>query len=204
MNSIQYVLRPGATVTAPPAVATPGATVTAPAVATSVGDPHMTNILGETFDLHRTGMHVLLHIPRGAEPENALLHVEARIRRGAVCWKTYIRTLNITGLWAETSKSGGMHFAAESLTNITEHQKNQVWKLNTGPVRIKVTCVYTPKNFAYLNFAASHLDKVGEPIGGILGEDDHVLASTSKCPTEVALQAVAEISDDPVSSARAD
>lgn len=172
--------------------------------ASAHGDPHMTNVLGESFDLRRTGAHVLLHIPRGAEPQDALLHVEARVRRGVSCWKTYIRTLNITGLWAEKDKSGGMHFAAESLTNLTEHQKTQVWQLIAGPVHMKVSCVYTNRNFAYLNFAASHLGKVGQPIGGILGEDDHVLATTAKCPPELALQAVAESSDDPESRGRAD
>ena len=46
-------------------------------IASGRGDPHLQNIHGERFDLMRPGKFELMHIPRGATVENALLVVEA-------------------------------------------------------------------------------------------------------------------------------
>jgi len=65
----------------------------------------MINILGERFDLHRLGEHVLLQIPRGAAPADALLRVVGRVENldSAKCTKEmWFRHLSISGSWVGT------------------------------------------------------------------------------------------------------
>jgi len=66
-----------------------------------VGDPHVKNILGETFDLKRPGVHVLLNIPRSSSADSALLRVEGLVASQGVedCAAGYVKALSIYGEW---------------------------------------------------------------------------------------------------------
>jgi len=63
----------------------------------ATGDPHLTNMLGERFDLLKRGTHVFIQIPRGADAEHTLLRVEANVTGGKLCNYAFIRELKITG-----------------------------------------------------------------------------------------------------------
>ncbi|CAK0815228.1 unnamed protein product [Prorocentrum cordatum] len=63
-----------------------------PAPVSGVGDPHLTNMYGEHFDLYRSGVNVLLQIPRWTGAEQTLLRLEADARRiGGACSDVYRR-----------------------------------------------------------------------------------------------------------------
>lgn len=71
----------------------------------AVGDPHLQNIHGQRFDL--------INIPRGVGPENALLRVQADVRRlGGHCAEMCFQEMNVSGSWAEAGQPGGYHYSA--------------------------------------------------------------------------------------------
>jgi hypothetical protein len=73
----------------------------APANPSAVGDPHLTNLRGERFDIH-DGTHRLVHYPRGAPQAEALLVVEARavdMGRKSDCYSVYLDSVKIYGKW---------------------------------------------------------------------------------------------------------
>lgn len=138
--------------------------------ASGTGDPHLTNMHGQRFDLYQPGVHVLIQVPRRAAPEDTLLRVEADARRmGGACADMYFQVLNITGNW--TGRSGGLQFFA------SQEVENKDWR-DFGEVGLKVVRGHTSEGIAYLNVFVKHLTRVKYSVGGLLGEDDHKAAST--------------------------
>jgi len=144
-----------------------------PGGASAVGDPHLQNVHGERFDLLQPGRHTLLEIPRRAAAESVLLLVEAEARHdGSACADVYFRALNITGQWPEARAKGGLRFRAHDDT-----RRPSKW-MNFAGVSLRVAHGHTTQGARYLNLYVKHLSKTGFAIGGLLGEDDHEMAST--------------------------
>jgi len=144
----------------------------------ATGDPHLTNVYGERFDLMKPGNHVLIQIPRGQRVEKSLLHVEAvAVQLGVQCADIYFQELNMTGVWVETKRTGGLHFHAQDVSD--EAPK---WE-HVGKVDVKVAHGRTQQGTPYLNFYVRHLRRAGFAVGGLLGEDDHseVAKSSAAC-----------------------
>jgi len=186
VNLVALAPTPGPATPAPTlAPATPAPT---PDAAAAVGDPHMSNVHGERFDLMKPGKHVMLNIPRGMGPENALLRVQAEaVRLGGHCADLYFQQLNITGSWAEAHQVGGYHYVVSQ-----QAAKSPDW-IAFGPmfrkVKVKVVHGATEAGLKYLNFYVKNLGRVGLAVGGLLGEDDHKDVSTPSehCGREMTL-----------------
>lgn len=106
-------LNPNVTVTANMSNYTLPATVNGTAsrtwpegTAALVGDPHVTNMQGEKFDVMHAGMFELLHVPMGAREESTLLSVVANIARANPRWceSMFIESLSATGQWLGNQK----------------------------------------------------------------------------------------------------
>jgi hypothetical protein len=133
----------------------------------------MTTVTGVKFDLARTGNHTLLHIPRFSAQEEQLLNVGATVKHeGLTCLDMYINSLRITGKWADDKKFGGFSFSADQEGQVKGH-----W-MEFGKMQLKVVQGTTDTGVKYLNVLLKHLTKVGMPMGGILGLDDHTEAAT--------------------------
>ncbi|CAK0852788.1 unnamed protein product [Prorocentrum cordatum] len=138
--------------------------------ASGFGDPHLTNMHGEHFDLYKQGVHTLIEVPRRARPEDVLLRVDAdALRLGAACEDLYFEVVNITGRW--TRLDGGLQFFAQSGAD------NRSWT-QFGEVYLKVVRGHTASGIVYLNVFVKRLGRVSYPVGGLLGEDDHMAAAT--------------------------
>jgi hypothetical protein len=148
----------------------------------------MQNVHGERFDLMKPGTHVMLNIPRGMSAENALLRVQADARRlGGHCADMYFQELNITGSWAEAKQAGGYQYTVSHSA-----AKTPQWLAFGSTFRkvsVKVVHGRTQGGLKYLNFYVKKLGRVGLPVGGLLGEDDHKDASTpsASCGREMTL-----------------
>jgi len=69
------------------------------------GDPHLTNVYGQHFDLMKTGAHVFVHVPRHTVKVKTLLMITAEVLCvGASCADMYIQAVNITGHWVRIHK----------------------------------------------------------------------------------------------------
>jgi hypothetical protein len=137
------------------------------------GDPHMTSVTGAKFDILRSGNHTMLHIPQHSREENALVFVRAFVKHeGAACLDMYIESLHITGKWAEERQRGGFSFFANQSGGASKG-----W-LSLGKLDLQVVYGTTVSGVRYLNMVATHLAKLGMPIGGILGLDGHESAAT--------------------------
>jgi len=173
----------------PPAPAPPAP----PGGAQAVGDPHLQNVHGERFDLMKVGKHVMLNIPRGMSAENVLLRVQAdAVRLGGHCADLYFQELNITGSWAEAKKVGGYHYVVSQ--RVAEAPEWIEFGSASRTVNVKVVHAHTQKGLKYLNFYVKNLGRVGFPVGGLLGEDDHIAASTpsAHCGREMTLLEMAQ------------
>jgi len=178
--------------TPPPTPAPPSTPSPAPTGGSvqATGDPHLMNLLGQRFDLHKEGLHTLVRVPR-AERGAALLVVEAEARQmGVACADMYFQSVNLTGRWVG---SQGRVFSAGHVAK-TDSQR---W-LRYGKVELKVVEGHTKSGIVYLNLFVRHLKFAGYPVGGILGMDDHAAAATpsQKCQMRVSLGAI----DGPVLS----
>jgi len=146
-----------------------------------VGDPHLRNVLGQRFDLMRSGNHMLMNIPLGTTPqEDALFRVMARVDRlGGHCADMYFEALNVTGHWVEASALGlrGLHFSADSDPSSVNDDYMARW-LKFGPVDLKVARGHLPDGNVYLNVFFKNMKNTGYPVGGLLGEDDHTEVAT--------------------------
>ncbi|CAK0852789.1 unnamed protein product [Prorocentrum cordatum] len=122
------------------------------------------------FDLYKQGVHTLIEVPRRARPEDVLLRVDAdALRLGAACEDLYFEVVNITGRW--TRLDGGLQFFAQSGAD------NRSWT-QFGEVYLKVVRGHTASGIVYLNVFVKRLGRVSYPVGGLLGEDDHMAAAT--------------------------
>jgi len=159
-----------ATMPSPTPAPTPSPTPTpapAAAPASAVGDPHLRNIHGETFDLMQTGRHVFIHIPRKSIDSVFLRVVADAKRMGADCADIYLQDVNITGAWADARKKGGFRYLAQDFTKKRAH-----W-VSFGHVQLKVAHGRTQQGIKYLNIYVKNLDHTEHAVGGLLGEDDH-------------------------------
>lgn len=176
----------------------------------AVGDPHLVNVYGQRFDIFKSGVHVLLQIPRNAAPLATLLHLQARAQQlGAVCDELYFTALNVTGKWADDKlysqalnltvdipkaaagahgvPTGGLQFLATSAGK----QGYTPW-MDFGGVGLKVAWGQTETGIKYLNVLIKHVGHAGFPVGGLLGGDDHakVSARSRTCSQSLALRAL--------------
>lgn len=65
------------------------------------GDPHLTNAIGQKFDIH-DGTHRLVHYPRGAPEQEALLMVDAQavdMGQSSNCYSVYLQSIKLFGSW---------------------------------------------------------------------------------------------------------
>jgi len=161
----------------PSPTASPSLAPTAPntaGMAKAAGDPHLVNVFGQRFDIYKPGTHVLVQVPKGVGPNGTLLRLEADARQvGGACAETYFKCASITGKWVP--EAGGRQFCShlESEGRIG----SEGW-MQFGKVQVKVVNGVTKSNTDYLNIFVKHLGDVGYPVGGLLGEDDHMDAST--------------------------
>jgi len=138
-----------------------------PYVVSGTGDPHLSNVRGEHFDIYQPGTIALLHLPRLAEPARTLLLVEADARRmGDVC-SVYFQAVSIAGLW--TNQSRPIKFIANQ-HGTPEGRKWKEW-MRFGPIDLKIA--RRKKGVDYLNIYARNVDHSGHEVGGLLGLDDH-------------------------------
>ena len=147
-------------------------TTTERASASAVGDPHLSNMAGEHFDIYQPGTFTLLQVPRrpGA-PGATLLRVEADARRmGDVC-SLYFQAVNISGTWTNQSKP--IIFVANA-RGFPDGMKYNQW-MHFGPVDLKVK--YRKKGVEFLNIYANSVGRTGYAVGGLLGSDDHTAVS---------------------------
>jgi len=165
-----------------------GGVAFAPHAASSSGDPHMSNIKGELFDVKMHGFHTLLQVPRFAPPEAALLRVEGEVRNFGNCRMQYLKRLNITGQWAEGIHKDGIFLDSDTPNRYTnlhlKHSYGQEFQF--GPIAAKVEFHYTKKGLSFLNFYVTSVGDIQVPIGGILGLDDHAYATKGACNPIVA------------------
>jgi len=151
--------------------------------ASATGDPHLTNLHGEKFDLMKPGRHLLIQIPR-KRSESTLLRVDAGVSSlGAQCADMYFQELNITGAWADVKCAGGFHYRAQDVDDKPSH-----WA-HFATVLLKVAHGRTHEGINYLNIYVRHLKHAGFAVGGLLGDDDHTEAATppEECAHRLAL-----------------
>jgi hypothetical protein len=69
------------------------------------GDPHLTNIKGEHFDVMQEGNMLFLEIPRRSTPDALNLALYADIQRlgAALCGPTYITSISMRGSWLQAN-----------------------------------------------------------------------------------------------------
>jgi len=150
----------------------------APLVASAVGDPHLSNIGGDHFDVYKPGNLVLLQLPRRAEPASTFLLVEADARRKGDPCSVYFQFVTISGTW--TNQSEPIRFSADP----NGKPSGTTWKqwMHFGTVDMKVT--YHEKGVGYLNIYVKNLGHTGYEVGGLLGSDDHtdVAVRPRQCP----------------------
>jgi len=153
--------------------------------ARATGDPHLENIHGQKFDLMKPGKHVLLNIPRGRPPHQVFLRVTAEAKQlGAQCADMYFQELNITGAWADISKTDGFRFRAAEAACDGESRR-----ISFGRLKLKVANGCTLQGVRYINFYVQHLSSIGFAVGGLLGEDDHTAVEIplQECGARVSL-----------------
>merc|ERR1712032_45041 len=100
----------------------------------------------------------------------------------------YIHALNLSGKWVGKHKAGShlvegvQYFAKEpTQTNSTS------WLQFGGRVSLKVVWGHTRDNVQYLNLLVRNLSRASTSVGGLLGEDNHVLASSPSADCKNAL-----------------
>ena len=94
----------------------------------------------------------------------------------------YIEVLTITGTWVagvpgarhENTNWGMQYFAQKPFQR---GSSNAGWH-TYGNIRMKVTWGHTAGGVKYLNLLVRNLVHAGYTVGGLLGEDDHTMAST--------------------------
>lgn len=148
----------------------------------------MTDMRGNRFDLLQPGRHTFIQIPQGAAALATLLHVEAEVQPvGDACADMYIQHVNVTGKWADDLRDGGFQYYP--MPNSSRHSTK--W-MGFGKVELKVVWSYIDHGSArwpFLNFYARLLGQAGHPVGGLLGDDDHIQAATprSSCSSILSL-----------------
>lgn len=67
----------------------------------AIGDPHVSTLTGDSFDLWRTGWSTFVKIPLkvSGEPDKLLVRGEVRPYGGSPCAPSYLQQVRITGSW---------------------------------------------------------------------------------------------------------
>ncbi|CAK0831668.1 unnamed protein product [Prorocentrum cordatum] len=79
----------------------------------AVGDPHMTNLYGQRFDVVQPGQHTLIRIPTHSPVGRVLLLVDAEAKHeGSACSDMYFKTVNISGTWTRGKRPEDLRFWA--------------------------------------------------------------------------------------------
>lgn len=137
-----------------------------------IGDPHLSNVRGERFDVYQPGSMSLLQLPRHAEPARTLLSVEADARRMNGECSVYFQTVSISGTW--TNQSTPIQFLANPHGTPSGSRNWKDW-MHFGAIELKV--VLRKKSVYYLNVYARNVSHSGYEVGGLLGLDDHTAVS---------------------------
>jgi uncharacterized coiled-coil protein SlyX len=138
----------------------------------AAGDPHLSNLRGEHFDLYQPGLFTLLQLPPQAQPGGTLLLLEADAQRiGDEC-SIYFQAVTISGAW--TNQSSPIQFTANP-PSATHGLKWKQW-MRFGTVDVKVA--RHVKGVEFINVYAKLVGKGGYEIGGLLGGDDHTTVAT--------------------------
>jgi hypothetical protein len=155
-------------------------------VVSGIGDPHLSNIRGEHFDVYQPGNMALLHVPRLAEPSRTLLLVQADARHMGDACSVYFQVVTISGIWTNNSKP------IQFLANPHGTPEGRDWKrwMRFGPIDLKVSRQH--KGVEYLNIYARNVDRSGYEVGGLLGLDDH--EAVARRPRQCAHQHAAVLS----------
>jgi len=146
----------------------------------AVGDPEMRNVMGEKFSIRKGGMHNFLSIPRGAQADKALLHVDAKVlgEKPKACSVFFIKRIYIGGTWLGDVPA--LTFA------VAEEMEDQ----RAAGFRIGNSTFVTADDFA--SRIPSSLVKVEMKSGGIRMPDavnSHITTMTAKIrlPSQVQL-----------------
>ena len=175
------------------------------ALATAIGDPHLVNTRGEHFSIFESGNVEFIRVPYELTTEEAEFTLHANIQsfgEGDECKEAhYITGLLFDGSWFEgkplkinvdvahpgaTKKGLKVSFGGVPVLPSTEPidigNKMFLHMHNNTNIALNVAGA----NFAadlqwyFLNVEFSSFPKLGEKIGGLLGEDDH--STVSKKP----------------------
>jgi len=97
-NELWQIIRTTTTTTL--ATTTPEEATTAPDVASAVGDPHISTVSGDKYDLSKPGHVELMTIPAGASAEDALLKITGETEQiGSRDADLWIRRVHVEGQW---------------------------------------------------------------------------------------------------------
>jgi len=98
-NELWQIIRTTTTTTLATTTPDPD-TTTAPDEASAVGDPHISTVSGEKYDLSKPGHVELMTIPAGASAEDALLKVTGETEKmGSRDADLWIRRVHVEGQW---------------------------------------------------------------------------------------------------------
>jgi hypothetical protein len=118
----------------------------------------------------------MLLVPQGVNPQKSLLQVVAHAEQhGGTCADMYVRTLTITGRWADR-KHPHLHAGGVQYYAWARDPRLSGWR-QYGAVGLKVVWGHTATGVQYLNLLVRNLGHVGYPIGGLLGGGDHSQAA---------------------------
>jgi len=171
-----------------------------PAEADATGDPHVSNIRGESFDVKRAGWYTFVQIPRALSPAQApQFRVDANVEpRHDICGELYIREVHLTGKMMQQFIVG-LNFTLRTqllepsllvngiplvdaqlpspLVSVTKHTA----EVHTGGIVSYLSMARAGCCYPYLNYRASFSKtafKDHSEIGGLLGQDGHSEVAT--------------------------
>lgn len=176
-----------------------------PAAVKALGDPHLTNIHNDHFDLLQPGTHLLLQVPHRRDCQQPLLWIEADANYlWRPCKELFFRRLRMRGAAipggallsfssnkTETNNllvNGRPVTTAARLRQVIPRSRLRTNKrgrmtravLMLGPITLEVAWKHNIRSDeGYLNFVAWNLGRSGLSVGGLLGSDDHAQASTA-------------------------
>jgi len=166
-------------------------TAARPDAVSATGDPHLSNIRGEHFDIYQPGNMTLIHVPRHSEPARTLLLVEADAQRMGDACLVYFQGVTISGLWTNQSKP------IQFLASPRDTPEGRTWKewRQFGSIDLKV--VRRTKGVDYLNIYLRNVGRTSYEVGGLLGLDDHstVAQMPRQCAHRHAAMLVSSVAD---------
>jgi len=167
------------------------------------GDPHVINILGESFDIMSQGDVELIRYPQGADDNSANLVVTSRIDKlGTGCHDTFMKLIRVSGTWLkEVISFRDDEDTGDLLVSkgVVSWEKPIEWRRMNGsdffklddaeihfPTRKRVSLkisntevvVYSsgrPRKGTgtFLNLDLKGFTTLKQPVGGLLGLDSH-------------------------------